>query len=365
MAPPKPRVKNERQDDSPHHHPGISHRDEGAELRGALEGAHGKLSTDFQAFSNQVQDLQNHIQQMNDRIGDLNSIPFCRVEFRAFRATLDKMAHPDVLQSSSEALDRALLRVDEYQEGQRTPRVEAEVVPSIPSSAVRVDLVDLVSSGDERKPAATTKQEENYTANSSSSSDESEEEYLPLKKRRKESEASKTTIARKRVKSENESSSSHVPAQRPGGVLVQSSLRRSVGQTRFVLNQRLSRLGLSFKFSQGVVAQKGGNISHLTLGQGWNFLPLEKNDRLQWWVGEGPKRLVLASPLDPGRYAQTSIPIFWAMPAKEGGALCHYVGHWMCVRFAHAKTVITKKPRQALLEFQFERFDDVLSKKME
>ena len=141
-----------------------------------------------------------------------------------------------------------------------------------------------------------------------------------------------------------------------------------------VLSERLHTLRLTAKFRQGVVSKNGTNVSHLTLQTKWNDVPFDENGRLQWWVGEGPNRLALASPLDPNRYAQptTGRPIFWAVTSK-GGALCHYVGHWVCVRFdvlpeaptQEDKMILKKQGRQALLEFAFVKFDQDLSQNME
>ena len=152
------------------------------------------------------------------------------------------------------------------------------------------------------------------------------------------------------------------------GSLKQSQLFASTGRTRMVLNERLPQLGLKSSFGQGVVSGKGGTISHLTLSSKWNNLPYHDGERLQWYVGEGPIRLKKASPLDPHLRAQDDggVPIFWAVQQPGGGDLCHYIGHWKCVRFERLaqasnedeKMIFKKEGRSALLEFEFAMFDD-------
>jgi len=170
-----------------------------------------------------------------------------------------------------------------------------------------------------------------------------------------------------------------LPRPRAGydGTIKKSKLRRSEGQPRSLLNKRLRSLGLTCAFGQPVVSSNGPRISHLTLNSKWNDLPFTEQDCLQYWLGDGAKRLSLASPLDPARYIQhdTGIPIFWAVNSNEpGGARCYYVGHWICVRFYlfdqtqnndERKMIHKKKDRQALLEFDFVRFDENLARNME
>ena len=58
----------------------------------------------------------------------------------------------------------------------------------------------------------------------------------------------------------------------------------------------------------------------------------------------------------------------WSENQKGGSSLCHYVGHWKCVRFDRLtqpsneddKMIIKQKGRSALLEFVFVDFDDDL-----
>lgn len=154
------------------------------------------------------------------------------------------------------------------------------------------------------------------------------------------------------------------------GSLKQSQLFASTGRTRMALNERLPKLGLKSSFGQGVVSGKEGTISHLTLSSKWNNLPYHDGERLQWYVGEGPIRLKKASPLDPLLHAQDDggVPIFWAVKQLGGGDLCHYIGHWVCVRFERLaqaanedeKMIFKKEGRSALLEFEFVTFDDEL-----
>jgi hypothetical protein len=151
------------------------------------------------------------------------------------------------------------------------------------------------------------------------------------------------------------------------GTINQSLLKRSVGLTRAVLNQHYVMLGLTSCFSMTVISKRGQNVSHLTLNHRWNDLPYNEHQMLKWWVGEGPSRVYLASPLNPALVQpQPIIPIFFAQTNKGGGgALCHYVGHYQCVHFETGQSVVFKsKPRQALLGFKFVRFDQQLADKL-
>lgn len=146
------------------------------------------------------------------------------------------------------------------------------------------------------------------------------------------------------------------------------ALQRSVGHTRQVLNKHLAALGLMY-FGQTVLSCRNGRISHLTLNLDWNDLPQDQSGRLQWWLGKGPTRLAKVQPLNVSQHPdQPAIPIFWAEKQKragKGGALCRYVGHFKCVTFdtTYSK-VMYKKEAQALLEFEFVHFDEVLADKL-
>ena len=96
------------------------------------------------------------------------------------------------------------------------------------------------------------------------------------------------------------------------GRLRESKLRRSAGKTRKVLNKHLDKLGLTASFANGVVSKHGNHVSHITLSDKWNHLPYDSHETLEWWLGEGLHRLGLASPLNPQKFQQSPIPIFWA-----------------------------------------------------
>jgi hypothetical protein len=158
------------------------------------------------------------------------------------------------------------------------------------------------------------------------------------------------------------------------GRLSTCSLKISEGRTRVELSKHIARLGLRAKFSQGAASTykknplDKSNISHITLNSGWNHLPKNESESLEWWLGEGNRRLQLVSSLDPTQYKQSKrgIPIFWAEKrpgGKKGGDPCHYVGHYRCVQLHHCTrpTIMKGEPRQALLEFQFVRFDENLA----
>jgi hypothetical protein len=155
----------------------------------------------------------------------------------------------------------------------------------------------------------------------------------------------------------------------PGGVktdLKRSLLERSVGRTRKVLNEHLEYLGLTAKFNVPVVSKHGSRMSHLTFKSTWNDLPQSRNETLEWWLGEGPTRIALASPLDPSIQKQPleGIPVFWATP-NSGADICYYVGHFRCIAFFKTRRVVMLgKARQALIELQFVKFDESLAQKI-
>ena len=159
-----------------------------------------------------------------------------------------------------------------------------------------------------------------------------------------------------------------VKVERTGVSLGATQLKQSIGRTRDILNQHLAKLGLSAKFGMTVIAKKGLKISHLTFNDQWNDLPRTEQERLQFWLGHGAGRLRLALPLDPAKQSQEPVPIFWAVAQKErGGASCHYVGHFKSVKFEinNEHTVLFKRhDRQALIEFEFTRFDSDLAAKI-
>jgi hypothetical protein len=135
------------------------------------------------------------------------------------------------------------------------------------------------------------------------------------------------------------------------------------------LNKHLNKLGLAACFHQTVISKRGNDVSHVTLNYKWNNLPRTESETLEWWLGEGPQRVTLASPLDPLLHDQRPIPIFWAAASqgknKSGGDRCHYVGHFRCIRFNKVKTAsVKRKLRQALIEFEFVEFDKGLSQAM-
>jgi len=82
--------------------------------------------------------------------------------------------------------------------------------------------------------------------------------------------------------------------------------------------------------------------------------------------------LTKALPLDPAQKEQMPIPIFWAEKRAKGGSLCSYVGHFKCVKFDRKmkedekrKVVYEyKNAAQALLEFEFVKFDTELADKL-
>jgi hypothetical protein len=149
--------------------------------------------------------------------------------------------------------------------------------------------------------------------------------------------------------------------------LKRSLLERSVGRTRKVLNEHLEYLGLTAKFNVPVVSKHGTRVSHLTFKSVWNDLPQSRDETLEWWLGEGSKRMALASPLDPSIHEQPlqGIPVFWATPNSSSADICHYVGNFRCIAFLITRHVVKLgKPRQALIELQFVKFDESMAQKI-
>lgn len=62
------------------------------------------------------------------------------------------------------------------------------------------------------------------------------------------------------------------PPSHYDGSLAQTQLEHSVGLNRLTLNQHLVQLGLTSKFSVGVVSKSGARVSHLTFNPQWNEL---------------------------------------------------------------------------------------------
>lgn len=142
--------------------------------------------------------------------------------------------------------------------------------------------------------------------------------------------------------------------------------RFSVGHTRKILNENIAKLGFQAKFGQSVVSCLRKKISHITLSDKWNFLPKTTNEKLQYYLGEGERRLSLASPFNPrtDKQDKNGIPVFWNYSSTHK---CHYIGHYRCVAFnRYLNECILKKGknRQALLEFEFVRFNEVLNHKL-
>jgi len=53
------------------------------------------------------------------------------------------------------------------------------------------------------------------------------------------------------------------------------------------------------------------------------------------------------------------------MERPGAAALCHYIGHWRCIRFQRNLPCQQKsKQRQALIEFRFAKFDNSLANKI-
>jgi hypothetical protein len=153
------------------------------------------------------------------------------------------------------------------------------------------------------------------------------------------------------------------------GDLKSCRLQRSVGRTRVVLNKYLDSLCLVAKFGMGVVSKQGNRVSHLTLNNTWNYLPRTQDETLEWWLREGAHRLTLASPLDPSiqKQPKEGIPIFWACDNnRQGGALCHYIGHFRCIGLTKTDTAVMmlEYARQALIEFEFIKFDESLTRRI-
>jgi len=152
------------------------------------------------------------------------------------------------------------------------------------------------------------------------------------------------------------------------GDLADSTLRHSVGRTRKTLNMNLDFLGLTANFCLGVISKRGSQrVSHITLSSKWNNLPRNTEETLEWWLGEGKRRINLASPLDPSKYEQPreGLPVFWARKqAAQGSALCHYIGHFRCIKFQKCSLAMKGEPRQALIEFAFVKFNESLAEKI-
>lgn len=156
------------------------------------------------------------------------------------------------------------------------------------------------------------------------------------------------------AETENEFSQPRKQSMDYKGDLEGSRLSRSVGRTRKILNVYLKDLGLTAKFSNAAIAKHRNAISHITLDHKWNDLPFNRHEPLKWWIGEGASRLAWASVLDPSQHEQPAqgVPVFWATnPGNEG--LCHYIGHFRCIKFERLTAIIKNKPRQALLQFAF------------
>jgi hypothetical protein len=172
------------------------------------------------------------------------------------------------------------------------------------------------------------------------------------------------------TKEANEPEMSHrFPRKLAPGIkadLKNSLLERSAGRTRKILNEHLEYLGLTAKFNVPVVSKHGSCMSHLTFKSAWNDLPQSQDETLEYWLGEGSKRIALASPLDPSIQEQPleGIPVFWATP-HTGADLCYYVGHFRCINFFKTRRVVMmERPRQALIELQFVKFDESLAQKI-
>jgi len=129
----------------------------------------------------------------------------------------------------------------------------------------------------------------------------------------------------------------------------------------------METLGLTSKFSNGVISKHGNQVSHVTFHHKWNDIPQHAGQTLEWWLGVGEKRLELALPLDPAQQDQPKdgIPVFWSCQQQfRGGALCHYVGHFRCIKFEKCKLTHKGEPRQALIEFGFIKFQESFANKI-
>lgn len=141
--------------------------------------------------------------------------------------------------------------------------------------------------------------------------------------------------------------------------LESSSLRHSVGRTRKMLNRHLER-----KFgSAGVATDDDNQVSHLILHDTCGGLPANMNQTLRWWLQDGKKQLEQASLLISSQHAQPKegFPIFWACPQKGQSEKLFYIGHFQCIRFKKCNLTVKNKPRQALIEFRFVKFDETLA----
>lgn len=200
--------------------------------------------------------------------------------------------------------------------------------------------------------------------------EEVEEETAADEEQRGEGKTAATT-AFASAPPESEERRPHKLARGHSGSLKTSELRRSVGKTRTTLNKHLRELGLTSPFAVSAISKKGQKVSHVTLNTKWNLIPKNETEPLEWWLGEGPSRLNLASPLDPSQFEQSArgIPIFWACPptkGKGGGDRCHYIGHYRCVEFQRFATpiLVKDKARQALIGFQFVRFNETMAERI-
>jgi len=145
----------------------------------------------------------------------------------------------------------------------------------------------------------------------------------------------------------------------------ETKLRYSIGHNRKTLNVNISELGLTAMFGQSVVSSRDKIVSHITLSDKWNYLPRDPREVLKYYLGEGPRRLSLASSLDPSINKQKlcGIPVFWCCLRNSK---CHYIGHYRCVEFTRGLQNCVEKgrKRQALINFQHVKFDEVLAEKL-
>lgn len=191
----------------------------------------------------------------------------------------------------------------------------------------------------------------------------------PLSKRQRRSKKTKKTKKEEKLKEEDLPDLPEAPkVDAPEGYkgsLDESKLERAEGLTREQLNKNLKELGLKAKFAMSVVSCRHGQISHLTFNSAWNELPYTKDQTFKFWMGEGARRLSIATPLDPATNPeQDPVPIFWAQK-RSSPALCHYIGHFRCVNFDTTQKVMLKgERRQALLEFKLVEFKNEMEQKL-
>ena len=99
----------------------------------------------------------------------------------------------------------------------------------------------------------------------------------------------------------------------------------------------------------------------------WNDLPRDESVPFEWWLGEGEKRLQLASAINPAVKEQPAggVPLFFAHVVRghAGGALCQYFGHFTTRSFRTLKEIqdFKGKLRQAKIELVFDHFDERLA----